>query len=512
MSFLNRLFNRKKPELGAQQQPLRRSLTEPSPSSVTPSRGRRSSSDDRDTFDITPPSRVAPRGRRVGVELARAKTSVDVTSVRSSAASSAPESGANNVVVDGPKTQYKTLRTLHRSRLHTISLAQDRNTKAPVVLKTFFKARLSSSARAKLDAEVTHLRSLCGVPGVVKYVAHFEDDDSFHIVLERCPGTTLIELVANSGGRLAEAALVCDVLIPLTVLLADLHRRGVVHRHIKPEHVLCAPDTGAVTLLDFSEAADRRARCLNNRAGTLEYMAPEVLDKPSAEEVFHQVLYNGMSEEELPQYDEKADVWSLGVLVYEALTGCQPFLADSAADMMGVQRQQLHELDGSGTPKLFAGRHLSGEARSFLEQALQLDPINRPSAERLLQHPLLQRHWQRYHTKQVALLGASAATSDASQPTSSGNSPAPGSTYNSGSGGLPAASRHQGVSSAPLPLPRSEADIVQSAVAAGWMASSTDVGMGGGGGGGSNRRSAGGNVASAVPERVLAAPIQFAVR
>lgn len=200
------------------------------------------------------------------------------------------------------------------------------------------------------------------------------------------------------------------------------------------------------------------------------------------------------------------------MLVYEALTGCQPFLADSAADMMGVQRQQLHELDGSGTPKLFAGRHLSGEARSFLEQALQLDPINRPSAERLLQHPLLQRHWQRYHTKQVALLGASAATSDASQPTSSGNSPAPGSTYNSGSGGLPAASRHQGVSSAPLPLPRSEADIVQSAVAAGWMASSTDVGMGGGGGGGSNRRSAGGNVASAVPERVLAAPIQFAVR
>lgn len=36
--------------------------------------------------------------------------------------------------------------------------------------------------------------------------------------------------------------------------------------------MLCAPDTGAVTLLDFSEAADRRARCLNNRAGTLEYM------------------------------------------------------------------------------------------------------------------------------------------------------------------------------------------------------------------------------------------------
>lgn len=41
--------------------------------------------------------------------------------------------------------------------------------------------------------------------------------------------------------------------------------------------------------------------------------APEVLNKPSAEEVFHQVLYNGMSEEELPQYDEKADGEAVGV-------------------------------------------------------------------------------------------------------------------------------------------------------------------------------------------------------
>lgn len=51
-----------------------------------------------------------------------------------------------------------------------------------------------------------------------------------------------------------------------------------------------------------------------------------------------QVLYNGMSEEELPQYDEKADLWSLGTIAYEALTGCQPFLADSASEMMQVRQ------------------------------------------------------------------------------------------------------------------------------------------------------------------------------
>ncbi len=117
----------------------------------------------------------------------------------------------------------------------------------------------------------------------------------------------MIEMVANCGGRVPEHVFVPDVLIPLTLLLADLHRRGLVHRHIKPEHVLCTREHGAVTLVDFAECVDKTQRCLNNRAGALEYMAPEVLDKPTAEEVFHRVLYNGMSEEELPQYDEKAD-------------------------------------------------------------------------------------------------------------------------------------------------------------------------------------------------------------
>ncbi|KXZ45201.1 hypothetical protein GPECTOR_57g491 [Gonium pectorale] len=264
--------------------------------------------------------------------------------------------------------------------------AQERGSKRTVVMKTFYKHRLSSSLRAKLEAEVHHLRSLAGVPGVVQYINHFEDDECVYIVLERAPGPTLIELVANCGGRLPEAVLVVNVLIPLALLLMDLHRRGVVHRQVKPEHVLCATESGSVTLVDFSEAA------------------PEVLDKPTAEEVFHQVLYNGMSEEELPQYDEKADVWSLGAVAFEALTGCQPFLADSAADMSTVQREMLTELDGAGVPRLFSGRALSLEARSFLTSVLQLDPINRPSAEKLLQHPLLQRYWAKYQAKQVTLL------------------------------------------------------------------------------------------------------------
>ncbi|GIL51832.1 hypothetical protein Vafri_7743 [Volvox africanus] len=400
MAFFNRLFNRKnKPEYNStfQHSSLRRSLTDPQPSTSSPARGQRSSNEDKDTIDILSGSvPVRVRARRAGCDFGRSKTSVDVGSVRSSASSAAEPVSSS---ADGSKSQYRTLRALHRSRLHTIVAALDRSNKRAVVLKTFAKSRMSSSLRAKLEAEVAHLRSLACVPGVVQFIQQFEDDDSIFIVLDRCPGPTLIELVANSGGRLSEKVLVPYVLIPLIFILVDLHRRGIVHRQIKPEHTLCQIEAGLVTLVDFSEAVNKNQRCLNNRSGSLEYMAPEVLNKPTAEEIFHQVLYNGMSEEELPQYDEKADVWSLGVLAFEALTGCQPFLADSPSEMSRLHRDLLTELDGAGNPLLFSGRsELSGEARSFLLQALQLDPINRSSAERLLQHPLLQRYWTRYQS------------------------------------------------------------------------------------------------------------------
>ncbi|GIL89372.1 hypothetical protein Vretifemale_17149 [Volvox reticuliferus] len=274
------------------------------------------------------------------------------------------------------------------------------------------------------------LLSSCGVKTAC-HILRTPLVSAFPLTLCGAAGHTLIELVANSGGRLSENVLVPYVLIPLTLILADLHRRGIVHRQIKPEHTLCQIEAGLVTLVDFSEAVNKNQRCLNNRAGSLEYMAPEVLNKPTAEEIFHQVLYNGMSEEELPQYDEKADVWSLGVLAFEALTGCQPFLADSPVEMGRLQRELLTELDGAGNPLLFSGRNqLSGEARSFLLHALQLDPINRSSAERLLQHPLLQRYWPRYQSTQHATRlaaaagarGAGASTTIAITPTTIGTS------------------------------------------------------------------------------------------
>lgn len=97
----------------------------------------------------------------------------------------------------------------------------------------------------------------------------------------------MIELMANSGGYLSEDCCARQVARPLLEALAGLHALGIIHRHLKPEHLLCS--NTSLEIVDFTDAAHRKQHCLNCRVGDLHYMAPEVLSKPRTEDIFHQV-------------------------------------------------------------------------------------------------------------------------------------------------------------------------------------------------------------------------------
>lgn len=259
-------------------------------------------------------------------------------------------------------------------------------TSQSVIIKSFNRSMMTESMRDKRNREVEIIQAAADVPNVMRFVMTLDCPDKVCTVVERCQGVSLIELMANSGGHISEDVCRMLVAIPLLQAVSGLHALGLVHRHLKPEHLIC--NGSSLTVVDFLDAADKNQHCLNSRVGHLNYMAPEVLMKPRAEDIFHQVLFLGMAEEDLPQYDERADVFSIGVLLFEALTGLQPFAAETAREMLNVQREKLKTTDG-GVPSFIAQHQLSKDAEDFLVQALQEQPAKRPSAAQLLQHSWL---------------------------------------------------------------------------------------------------------------------------
>ena len=152
----------------------------------------------------------------------------------------------------------------------------------------------------------------------------------------------------------------------LAAALAHAHARGIVHSDVKPSNVLLTED-GTPMLLDFNLARREGDEHLFNRGGTLPYMPPEQLARW----------------QEADSASPEADVFSLGVTLYELLTGMLPFGTLEPGDLAAAARQ-LAERHTHGPGPLPAGR-LQGNRRlgELIDDCLAADPADRPSAERL---------------------------------------------------------------------------------------------------------------------------------
>ncbi|CAD7695294.1 unnamed protein product [Ostreobium quekettii] len=288
-----------------------------------------------------------------------------------------------------PMSSYMNFYTIHRGRHAKIVRATQKYTGARVALKVFDKSNLTAGQREDIVKEVQILRLLKG-DGIVDFDKKLEDDCTVTVALKECTGGTLMNRLAMSGGRMVEEACVRHVVKPLVAALAMLHSKKIVHRDLKPEHLLY-DEHSRLHLVDFHSAAIIGKIPLTGREGTMAYMAPEVLTKPTPDEIFHDVLSNGISDSDLPSYDEKVDIWSMGVIIVEALTGRQPFVADTAEAMLRAQQQELQGSRFGGVLDLVRDQEfLSLEGQDFLSSIFRLNPGERPSAASLLSHPWLE--------------------------------------------------------------------------------------------------------------------------
>jgi serine/threonine protein kinase len=172
------------------------------------------------------------------------------------------------------------------------------------------KQLLGANTVRRARRETAILERLDSVPGVVKLSSETHGADS--IALEDVIGVPLSEVLR--GERLGVATLL-DLALELTETVAAMHRLGVVHRDINPSNILLAGQQRRPVLIDFgiasSSAEERPAFTAQAEIeGTLAYIAPEQTGRTG------RVM------------DQRADLYSLGVTLYELATGQRPFESD----------------------------------------------------------------------------------------------------------------------------------------------------------------------------------------
>jgi len=194
-------------------------------------------------------------------------------------------------------------------------------------------------------------------PNIVKIIASIDHGDDHRIVMEYMPGGSLRGLL-RAQGRLSPERSVA-LLLELTDALARAHHLEILHRDLKPENVLLAAD-GTPRLSDFglSRWADREGPGKSPLVGTLPYSSPEALAGGPL--------------------DARADLWALGVLLFEMLTGKRPFRGETPAALFrAILQDPLPNLAAAG-----CGAPL--ELVELSQRLLARDPEERvPSARQL---------------------------------------------------------------------------------------------------------------------------------
>ncbi|RMG08051.1 MAG: serine/threonine protein kinase [Planctomycetota bacterium] len=258
-------------------------------------------------------------------------------------------------VVDG---RYEVLEELGRGGMGVVFRVRDRQIGAEFALKLSSTRSGSSAARrvqreGELAAQLDH-------PGIVKVHSLGEAEEHAYLVCE------LVEGAVHLGEAFEELDLRgrLELLVEVAAAVGHAHRRGVIHRDLKPGNVLVTPE-GKVKVADFGLATVlglERLTQTGASVGTLTHMAPEQIS----------------TERDRRGQGPHTDVWALGVILYWALTGTLPFRGDGAVQVMAKickgDYEPLRQLDPT----------LPEALESICARALAVRPTQRyPHAEAL---------------------------------------------------------------------------------------------------------------------------------
>ena len=256
--------------------------------------------------------------------------------------------------------RYRVRSRIARGGMATVYLATDVRLERRVAIKIMhghladdaaFRERFIQEARSA--ARLSH-------PNLVGVYDQGAEADTAYIVMEYIPGITLRDLLQEHRALTPEQT--TDILRAVLAGLASAHRAGIVHRDLKPENVLLADD-GRIKLGDFGLARASTQNTATGAAllGTIAYLSPELVTRGAA--------------------DSRSDIYAVGIMLYEMLTGEQPYKGEQP---MQIAYQHAHDTVPAPSQ---AVPGVPSELDDLVAWSTARDPDDRPrDAREMLEH------------------------------------------------------------------------------------------------------------------------------
>eukprot|EP00177_Eucheuma_denticulatum_P006862 GFKZ01012495.1.p1 GENE.GFKZ01012495.1~~GFKZ01012495.1.p1 ORF type:complete len:417 (+),score=80.62 GFKZ01012495.1:234-1484(+) len=259
------------------------------------------------------------------------------------------------------KDYYALVRTIGQGHFGKVLLAKDRFTKEKFAVKVIKKDSTELRSQTLIQRELDILR-VVNHENIVRLYDLFDVQDRLYFVLEFMAGGALYEVLSSNEMVFSEER-ASHIIKDILQGLAYLHEKGIVHRDVKPENILTTGKTWPFTskLADFGLSNFLNKGALESKVGTPYFCAREVVTNES--------------------YGSKADLWSLGVVAYEMLSGRKPFEGTHTKSVLYAI------LDGRYSFPTKNWQHISFEARDFISKLICIDVNRRMSAVEALQHP-----------------------------------------------------------------------------------------------------------------------------
>jgi len=244
----------------------------------------------------------------------------------------------------------------------TVRVCIHRQTNMKYAIKELSKATVNVG---ELRMEIRYMAQL-DHPNILRMHECFETTDKIYLILDLCTGGDLLTRLNGQRAHHFDERSACKLVQTIVGAIHYCHQHRIVHRDLKLENLIFVDETptSELKLIDFGLSGYLKDdEPLTSPVGTPYYVAPEVMQG---------------------EYDEKCDVWSIGVIAYMTLSGRPPFDGKTAKDILRAVRVASVKFQH----KVFNG--VSDEAISFIRACLTKDISARPSVADIMTHPWFQ--------------------------------------------------------------------------------------------------------------------------